>query len=118
MDSKQYEQAVARLYDALGKPQGLTQVSWNKRLNSKSGRPYQIDVLVEGSNGLQTIKTAIECKCLTKKVGRDVVAAFATTLEDTSVEKGVIVTTIGFTKGAVALAKVRNIDLVLGQSWF
>ena len=112
MDYKEYEQAVARFYAAVGEPTGATKVYWNQRLSSQSGKPYQIDVLVEGSNGLQSVRTAIECKYLNKKVGRATVAAFATTIEDVGVEKGVIVTTVGFTGGAIMLAKDKNISLL------
>ena len=112
MQFQEYEQAVAAFYEAIGKPQGLTQVTWNTKLPSKSGQPYQIDVLVEGSNGLQPVRTAIECKHLSKKVERKIVSAFATTIEEIGVEKGVIVTTVGFTEPAARLAKQKNISLV------
>lgn len=112
MTSQEYEQAVAAFYEAIGEPIGVATVTWDERLNSKSGKPYQVDVLIETSNGLQPIKTAVECKNRSKKVGRETVAAFATTVEDIGVEKGVIVYRSGFTKGAIALAEQKNINLV------
>ena len=112
MEYRDYEQAVTKFYAAIGEPKGLAKVVWNQRLVSKSGKPYQIDVLVKSSNGLQSVRAAIECKYLNRKVGRDTVSAFATTIEDVGVEKGVIVTTVGFTDGATMLARDKNISLV------
>lgn len=112
MEFQEYERSVAAFYEAIGQPKGSTQVTWNTNLPSKSGKPYQIDVLVEGSNGLQPVRTAIECKHYSKKVGREIVSAFATTIKDIGVEKGVIVTTVGFTDPAARLAKQKNISLV------
>ena len=61
---------------------------------------------------MQTVRTAIECKYWKKRVTRNVVSNLITLLEDTNIEKGVVVSKEGFTSGAIALAKPRNISLV------
>ncbi len=114
MDDKEYEATTAALYQAMGKSSGIAIKGFGAgcRIQGKSGSWYQIDVLTKQSNGLQTVRTAIECKYWRKKVTRNVVSNLITTLEDTNTEKGVIVSREGFTSGAMALAKQRNIGLV------
>ncbi len=114
MEYKEYEATTAALYQALGGGSGITIEGFGGscRVQGKSGSWYQIDVLTKQSNGLQTVRTAIECKYWKKRVARNVVSNLITLLEDTSIEKGVVVSREGFTSGAVALAKQRNISLV------
>ena len=114
MDDKEYEATTAALYRAMGEGSGITIEGFGSscRVQGKSGSWYQIDVLTKQSNGLQTVRTAIECKYWQKRVTRNVVSNLITTLEDTNIEKGVIVSKEGFTSGAIAIAKQKNISLV------
>ena len=114
MDDKEYEATTAALYRALGESSGTTIEGYGPscRVQGKSGSWYQIDVLAKQSNGLQTVRTAIECKHWNKGVTRNVVSNLVTLLEDTNIEKGVVVSKEGFTSGATALAKQKNIGLV------
>ena len=114
MDDKEYEATTAALYQALGEGSGITIEGFGAscRVKGKSGSWYQIDVLTKQSNGLQAVRTAIECKYWKKRVTRNVVSNLVTLLEDTNIEKGVIVSKEGFTSGAIALAKQKNIGLV------
>ena len=118
MDDKEYETVTAALYQAMGESSGITIECFGSscRVQGKSGSWYQIDVLTRQSNGLQTVRTAIECKYWQKRVTRNVVSNLITTVEDTNIEKGVIVSKEGFTSGAIALAKQRNISLVRCES--
>lgn len=114
MDDKEYEMQAAALYEALGEISGAKVADYGPRcrLKGKSGSWHQIDVLVEQSNGLQVIRTAIECKYWNRKVPRNVISNIITTVEDTGCEKGVVISKEGFTSGAIALAKQNNISLV------
>ena len=114
MDDKEYEATTAALYQALGEGSGIIIEGFGAscRVQGKSGSWYQIDVLAMQSNGLQTVRTAIECKHWKKRVTRNVVSNLITLLEDTNIEKGVVVSKEGFTSGAIALAKQKNISLV------
>ena len=114
MDDKEYEATTAALYQALSEGSGITIEGFGAscRVKGKSGSWYQIDVLTKQSNGLQTVRTAIECKYWKRRVTRNVVSYLIALLEDTNIEKGVVVSKEGFTSGAVALAKQRNISLV------
>ena len=114
MDDKEYEAITAALYKALGEGSGITIECFGARcrVQGKSGSWYQIDVLASQSNGLQTVRTAIECKYWKKKATRNVVSNLIATLEDTNIEKGVVVSREGFTSGAILLAKQKNVSLV------
>ena len=114
MDDKEYEAATAALYQVMGESSGITIECFGSscRVKGRSGSWYQIDVLTKQSNGLQTVRTAIECKYWQRRVTRNVVSNLITTIEDTNIEKGVIVSKEGFTTGAIALAKQKNISLV------
>ena len=113
MDDKEYEAAVAALYEVLGESLNpKIEYGANCRRKGKSGSSYQIDVLIETSNGLQTMRTAVECKHWQKKVDRKIVGYLIAILKDTDIEKGVIVSKEGFTRGATALAKENNISLM------
>ena len=89
MDDKEYEAVTAALYQAMGEGSGITIEGFGSscRVKGKSGSSYQIDVLTEQSNGLQTVRTAIECKYWQKRVTRDVVSNLITTIEDTNIER-------------------------------
>ena len=114
MDDKEYEIQAAALYQVLGEATGAKIACYGAtcRVDGKSGTRHQIDVLVEQSNGLQTMRTAVECKFWNKKIPQSVVSNLVTTLDDTGIEKGVIVSKEGFTSGAIALAKRYDIGLV------
>ena len=114
MDYKEFEAATAALYQALGQGNGITIEGYGARCRvvGRSGARHQVDVLAKQSNGLQTIRTAVECKYWQKKVGQEVVAKLATVIDDANIEKGAIVSKEGFTSGAIVLAKEHNISLV------
>ena len=114
MDYKEFEAMTAALYQALGEGSGIKIVGYGTtcRVPGKSGNSYQIDVLAEQSNGLQTVRTAIECKYWKSKVNRDVVSKLVAIIKDTDIDKGAIFSKEGFTSGAINLARHENIGLV------
>ena len=71
-----------------------------------------MDVLVKHSNGLQELRTAIECKYWSVKVDKTVIAKLSGIIEDAGIEKGVVVSNEGFTPDAITFAKYKNIGLV------
>ncbi len=89
-------------------------VSPNVRLpGMKTGRPRQIDVLVERSLGGFDLKIAFDCKCYKRKVNVKDVEGFLGMLDDIRVSKGVLVTKRGYSKTAYERARreTRDIDL-------
>ena len=114
MEWETYEQLTAAIYKTLGKEIGVSVECYGSqcKVTGKSGSQYQIDVLVKQTNGLQVIRTAIECKYWSKKVDKRVVATLDSCIRDTEVDKGVIVSRLGFTEPAIQLAQQTNIGLV------
>ena len=81
-------------------------------MRASPGFPNQIDVLTTFSDGVHKYRTAIECKYWNKKVPKDVIAKLESIIEDSSIDKGVVVSKMGFTDDAKSYAEFRNIGLV------
>ena len=65
-------------------------------------------MLTSQTNGIHTTQTAIECKYLNKKITKDVVFKLSGVINDSDIEKGIIVSRCGFTRDAIAQVKVCN----------
>ena len=109
-----YEELVKDIYQQLGKLAGVRIECWGSscKVRGKSGVYHNVDVLTSHSDGIHTYKSAIECKHWNKKVSKDPVAKLSVILDDTNIEKGVLVSKVGFTSDAKELAKSQNISLV------
>lgn len=114
LDWQQYEAITKYIYQILGSSKGVTVEGFGNscKVIGKSGTFYQIDVLTKHTEDENAYQTAIECKFWNKKVTREVVMKLTATLEDTEIEKGIIVSKMGFTKDGAAYAKAKNIGLV------
>ncbi len=114
MNWQLYEELVKYIYEQLGKSSGVEILGWGPscKIQGKYGEDYQIDVLTSHSDGVHTYKTAIECKFWNKKVGKDPISKLLTIIEETEIDKGVIVSKLGFTRGAQLFADRKNISLV------
>lgn len=119
IDWKDFEKFVAEMY----KDSAEVSVQHDVTLVGKYGDKRQIDVLVTQKTKLHTYKTIIECKFLsTAKVDRPIIDVLAASIEDLNVNKGAIITTIGYEAGAIEYAKGKNIDIflirnVLNDEW-
>ena len=113
-DWEEYEKVTATVYQALGQSIGIEVMCHGRdcSLMGRSGVRHQIDVLTSHGDGVHAYRTAIECKYWNRKVDKAVVAKHASTVEDTGVEKGVVVSKSGFTRDATRLAKQLNVSLV------
>lgn len=103
-----YEKVIA---DTTNKYPNCTVVSDQKVTGVRSGVTRQVDVWVTGDIAGHEIKLAIECKLYKAKVDIKTVDAFIGFLEDVGADKGVLITTTGFTSGAQSRAKASGIDL-------
>lgn len=114
MNWRSYEELVKNIYAKLGALSNLEILCWGApcKVRGNSGVSHQIDVLTSHSDGVHNYRTAIECKHWKKKVDKDPVAKLSTILDDTRIEKGVIVSQSGFTPDAECLARSRKISLV------
>lgn len=110
---KALEQLVGIIQEHL-KDNPDVQITRNAKLVNRSGNTREIDVLVQGKFQGEDISIAFECKDYTRKITEPTIDAFATKMRELpQVDKGVIVTTIGYTKGAQKEAKSHKIGLYL-----
>lgn len=109
-----YEELVKDVYQELGKAAGVKIECWGPscKIRGKSGEYHQIDVLTSHDDGIHTYRTAIECKHWNTKVSKAQVLEFAGKLDDGNIEKGVLVSSSGFTRNATTIAKTKNMSLV------
>lgn len=114
LDWKTYESITKYIYEALGEKSGVKIKGHgnNCKVVGKSGVSHQIDVLTSHSDGIHTYETAIECKYWKEKVSKNTVMKVCEIIEDTNIDKGIIVSKNGFTKDGIAFAKYKNIGLV------
>lgn len=114
LDWKEYEAITKYIYETLGKEFGVTIVGYGDacKVQGKSGNFHQIDVLTIQSNGVHQVRTAIECKYLKTKITKDTVMKVLGVINDARIDKGIIVSKSGFTKGAADFAHEYNIGLV------
>lgn len=114
LDWKTYESITKYIYESLGSKSGVKVLGHgsNCKIVGKSGVSHQIDILTSHSDGIHSYRTAIECKYWKEKINKETVMKLSNILEDTNIEKGVIVSKYGFTKDGAEFAKYKNISLV------
>ena len=88
-----------------------TKVEHNVKLQGKSGCEHQIDVYWEYEIAGNKHRVAMECKYYNKRVEKEKVCAFQGVLADLDNVEGIMVTKIGFQKGAKMYAKQYDISL-------
>jgi len=103
-----FERLVAAVQSKLD---ATADVEWNKRIRGKSGLSRQIDVAIKGRCGSAELLIAIEAKDYSRDlVSIELVEAFATKLDDIQANKGIMVTTNGYTRDALMVAQRLSID--------
>ena len=114
MNWQAYEDVTKYIYETLGRDFGVKVDCHgrNCKVKGKSEVPHQIDVLTSHTDGLHTYRTAVECKYWDKSIDKDIIMKVAAIVEDANLQKGVIVSKLGFTPDAISWAKYRNIGLV------
>ena len=114
MDWKEYEALTASIYETLGRASGVRVLCFGRgcRVTGDSGARHQIDVLTSHSDGVHTYRTAIECKYWNKKVDKAAIADHINKVRDARIDKGIVVSKLGFTRDAQKTAKQHNIGLV------
>ena len=89
----------------------IKNVQHNIKMKGHSGCEHQIDVYWEYEKNGVNHHVAIECKNYNKRVGKEKVCAFQGVLADLDNVEGIMVTKIGFQKGAKTYAKQYGILL-------
>lgn len=111
--SKEYELFTQSVYQQLSQYHhlGITKVQHNIKLEGRSGCKHQIDVYWEYEKDGVSHIVAIECKNYNKRVSKEKVCAFQGVLADLGDVEGIMVTRVGFQKGAKEYAKEYCIEL-------
>jgi restriction system protein len=106
MDSRSFEHLVERLYNEIGYDTELSppQKDGGRDVIAKNQQPGQLEHLL------------IECKRYKNPVGVEIARALLGVVSDEKVNKGVIVTTSRFTRGAKDLAQNNpRLELITGE---
>jgi len=114
LDWKIYESLTKYIYETLRKDYkiNIEGHGQNCKIKGNSGVIHQIDVLTSEFDGSHTYKTAIECKYWKKKVNKDTVMKLLSVINDSDIQRGVIVSRNGFTRDAQKFAEHHNIKIV------
>lgn len=114
MDWREYEKVVEFIYKTLGKVKDVKiECSGdNCKCTGKSGVKHQLDVLTSHEDGIHEYKTYLECKYWDKNINKDIVMKVSEIIEDCNIDKGVVVSKLGFTPDAIKYATYKGIGLV------
>jgi len=108
----EYEKLTQEIYQDLLKKDGLTtEVKHNVKIQGKATR-HQIDIYWEYKIAGIHHKVAIECKNYNKKISKGIISSFHGVLTDIGNTNGIIVTKVGFQKGAKEFAEHYGINLI------
>jgi hypothetical protein len=113
MRGRKYERPVASLIEDLAMRDLVIKptIKHRHKYTGKSGQTYEIDISYIFRVSEADYLTLVECKHWNKRVGCDVIAAFHAVIEDIGAHKGIVVTSVGFQKGAIGLAGKNGIAL-------
>lgn len=103
------EKLVAALERVLSSREGVTIASPGYLPDKCTGQSREHDVVVTFSSAYHKLTLAIECRDRSKKVGVPDVEAFHTKCFDTGINKGIIVSSTGFTPTALKKAQDKGI---------
>src|SRR3954464_15174023 len=107
----EYERTVHRELESLFRD---ATVRHNVELPGKKSRvSRQIDILVEESVGGAPIRTAVETKHYARRIDVKVVEGFIGLLNDIQIERGLLVSPLGYTEAAQQRAFRDDVDLDL-----
>ncbi len=112
INSVEYEKLVRDIYQAIQDAYGTrVNVQHDVKIIGKSACEHQIDVYWEIEDAGDLRRFAIECKGYGRKVDLGRVRDFFAVLHDIGNLTGLMITKVGFTKGALKFANYYGIDL-------
>jgi hypothetical protein len=114
ISSLDYEIFTQALHQHLINKDGLdgVNVQHNVILKGKSGATYQIDVAWSICVANVTQWFCVECKHWKSRVKKENISSFLGNLLDLGNARGIYVTTMGYQRGALQLAKERGVILI------
>lgn len=108
----EYEKLTQEIYQDLLKDDGITtEVKHDVKIQGKSTK-HQIDIFWEYLIAGVNHKVAIECKNYNKRISKGIISSFHGVLTDIGNTNGIIVTKVGFQKGAKEYADFYGINLI------
>lgn len=111
-ENTEYEKFVRSITEALLRAQGLETVAVQHDVQIQGiSRPHQIDVYWEYRIGGILHRVIINCKRYSKTVEVTDILTLSGVLADLPGVRGLIVTTVGYQKGAIDYAKAHHIGL-------
>lgn len=110
--SREYELLTQAVYQALVREVPDARVEHDLHLPDVSGVRHQVDVYLEFRVAGHLYRTIIECKEWSRKVDVGPVTAFYGLIESLGLEKGIMVSRVGFSDEAREFAAAKGIDLV------
>ncbi len=118
MTSRDYEILTKNIHETLMRAEGHNTVSVDHdvKVPGRSGHHHQIDVFWKFKVAGVEYRTAVECKHHSRPVSIEIVKGFAALLDDIGNISGIIVTTVGFQKGAQSFAESRGVRLLTIRS--
>lgn len=112
-ENTEYEKFAQEIYQDFLTDEGLTtEVKHNIKLQGKSAK-HQIDVYWEYTFAGVNHKVAIECKNYNKELNIGLIRNFYGVLTDIGNVNGIIVTKVGYQKGAREFAEHYGINLIV-----
>ena len=116
-----FEKLTERIFSQLVENPEHEKVEHNVMLEGKDGQ-RQIDILITYKIAGMSIKTIVECKDYSSKVCIGVVDALHSVMQDVNANKGVLVSSNGFSSSAINKAKRLGISLftaheALSEKW-
>lgn len=116
-----FEKLTEKIFAKLVKQPDYEKVEHDVKLEGKDG-PRQIDVLITSEIAGMKIKTIIECKDYKGRVSVGVVDSLHSVMQDVNANKGVLVSSNGFSSTAINKAKRLGISLytaheALSEKW-
>ena len=89
---------------------GKDTVTLDEKLTGHDSKTLrQIDVVIRGRVHQYPILIVVECKDVARPVDVSTIDAFVSVIRDVRANKGVLISTSGFTPAAIELARVRNV---------
>jgi hypothetical protein len=114
LDWQTYEFITKYIYETLGQQYNINIEGYGRdcKILGHSGVPHQIDVLTSETDHNGRYRTAIECKYWDKKVNKDIVMKLLAIINDTDINRGIIISKSGYTPDAQQFAKHNKILIV------
>jgi hypothetical protein len=105
---KRFEKIIHAMHQQLA-PAGAIVTADDKLMGCESKVPRQLDVTIRANVAGYGLFIVIECRDESRPIDVNGSGEFATKLHDVQANKGIIISTSGFTEGAVTMASARGI---------